>query len=142
MRRHRRDLEILSEMNLTNLLDTAFTLLIAFMFVAPMMKHGIELELPKVSRGPLESATHTVTIVINKRPAEDLSEPIYIDEERVDLDSLEEKMREIQNRYDAFNVAIEADAASTYDTFAKVLARLKNMGIENVGLVTEPEELE
>ena len=142
MRRHRRDLEILSEMNLTNLLDTAFILLIAFMLVAPMLKHGIDLDLPVVSQQALQSESNTVVIAIAKRPLEELTEPIYIEDKRVDLDELEGIIRDKMRKFPDFDVAIEADKTVTYETFAKVLGLLKNLGIDNIGLVTEPEELE
>ena len=48
MRRHRRQLNVLSEINLTNLVDTSFVLLIGFMLMAPTIKHGIKIEYPQV----------------------------------------------------------------------------------------------
>ena len=141
MRRHHRDLSILSEMNLTNLLDTAFTLLIAFMLVAPTIKHGIELELPKISRGEMQTESKTLTIAIKKKAFEDTVEPIYIEDQRVTLDNLKDIIRERQAIYPKMSVLIEADKDATYDTVAKVLATLQNLGINNVGLPTLPEDL-
>jgi biopolymer transport protein TolR len=142
MRRHHRDLEIMSEMNLTNMLDTAFILLISFMLIAPMIKHGIELNLPKVSRENLKTTDRTLTIVIKKRPMETMADPLYIDEKRVTLEELTQAVIELREKFPGMAVVIEGDLASSYGTLAKVLGALMNNGIENVGLVTEPEDLE
>lgn len=142
MRRHHEALQILSEMNLTNLLDTAFILLIAFMLVAPMLKHGIELDLPKVSRKDLQTEAKTITIVIAKSPEEGFAEPIYVEDQRVDLEGLEAIIRDTMEKFANFSVAIEGDEASSLGTFAQVVGLLQNLGVEKIGLVTEPLELE
>lgn len=140
MRRHHRDLQILSEMNLTNLIDTAFTLLIAFMLVAPMIKHGIDIDLPKVSAKNIQTETKALTIVIDEAPTPGMSEPIYIEDRRVELEEIPAIIEDWQTRYAQVNVVIEADRASTYNTFAEVMGVLKRIGIDNVGLITQPEE--
>ena len=140
MRRHRRDLEIISEMNLTNLLDTAFILLIAFMLVAPMLKHGIEIELPEVSRGPIQTSENTITIVIQKSPEEGFPPRIYIEEQRVELGEIEEIIRANMERYAALSIAIECDRNATFEPYAKIMSLLQNIGIKNIALVTLPED--
>ena len=60
MKRHRQPLEIASDMNVTNLIDTSFILLITFMLVAPQLKHGIQLELPEVVAPPMEQKSQKV----------------------------------------------------------------------------------
>lgn len=141
MRRHYRELIILSEMNLTNLLDTAFTLLISFMLVAPTIKHGIELELPRISRQEMQTDIKTLTIAIKKKQFEDTVEPIYVEDDRVELEELKTIIAMHRELYPQMSVLIEADKAATYDTVAKVLATLQNLGINNVGLPTRPEDL-
>jgi biopolymer transport protein ExbD len=139
MRRHRRDLRILSEINLTNMVDTAFILLIGFMLLAPAIKHGLQLELPQVSQASeLSTDAKTVTIVIKKRELAGTSEPIYIEDERVELDEIEGIIARKQALYPKLDVIIEGDAESTLDTFAKVLSILKGMGIESIGVPTDP----
>lgn len=142
MKRHRRDLEVLSDLNLTNLMDTAFILLIAFMLVAPMIRHGIELELPQVSRGPLQTESRTVTIVINTPAVEGGSDRIYVEDQRIDLADLRGVIEEKQATFEKIDIVVEADRDVRYEIFAQVMALLKNMDIENVGLATEPSELD
>ncbi len=138
MRRHHRSLEINSELNLTNMLDTAFTLLIAFMLVAPMIKHGIDLRMPQVRSGQIATSTNTTTIVIAGAPEEGFEEPIYIEDQRVTLADLEGLLAERQMSFDNMSVVVEADKSVTWNTVAQVLGTAKRLGITSIGLVFEP----
>ena len=92
MRRHRQDLTLMADLNVTNLLDTAFILLMAFMIVSPAIKHGLELELP-TAQGQNIDSTKTLTVVIMKRAASSGPAPIYVDDRRVSLEELKEERR-------------------------------------------------
>lgn len=140
MRRHVKDLQIMSDLNLTNLLDVSFVLLIAFMLVAPAIKHGIGLTLPKVSVGPLDANSKTLTIAVKSRPAAGMEEPIYIEDQRITLDDMARIVKERRAAFPNLGVLIEADRLTTYETIARILGTLKRNGIDNVGLPTIPEE--
>ena len=139
MRRRRRNLEVMSEMNLTNLIDMAFTLLIAFMLVAPMLKHGIELRLPQVAAGQITTETTTITIVVARSPEEGLMEPIYIEDQRVTLEEMEEVLRQRMDLYESISVVVEGDRQATYEPISRVLARIQRMGITSIGLIFDPD---
>ena len=62
-RRKRRELPVNAEINLTNLIDVAFVLLIIFMITAPILQGGIELQLPEADARPLDTA-EAVTVSI------------------------------------------------------------------------------
>jgi biopolymer transport protein ExbD len=138
MRRHRQDLEVFSEMNLTNMLDTAFVLLLAFLLVAPMIKQGIELQLPATNSGTLNTEIKTITIAIGSSPGAGLPDRIYIEDQRVTIESMPRIIQERRALYPKLSVLVEADRKVTYETFAQVMAALKAIGIEDIGLPTEP----
>ena len=139
MRRHRRDYEILSDMNLTNLLDTAFVLLITFIIASPTIRQGMEMNLPQVEAASnLQASTNTVQIDIKKSELAGAEDPIYIDEMRVDLPTLQrvlEKKKVINPKLD---VIINAERTASVDMLYQVIAVLKVLQIESVGLPTEP----
>ncbi len=146
MRRHRQELQPFTEMNVTNLLDTAFTLLMAFMIVAPSIKHGIDLEIP-TTHGEIidKDETKTLTVVIKRGDGEGARDRIYVtdtgDEENAREVSLDELARDLEltrMTYPDLDVFLEADRKVTYDTFAQTLGTIKSTGIENIGLVTDP----
>lgn len=141
MRRHRQELEIFSEMNLTNMLDTAFTLLLAFLLVAPMIKHGIDLELPSAQAGALSTEGQSLTIAIARRTADDLPDRIYIEDQRVTTEQMVEIIKERQALYPNLAIMLEADRLVRYETVLQVVAALRNAGIGGIGLPTATNEV-
>lgn len=144
MRRHRRQLNVISDLNLTNLLDTAFVLLIAFMLVSPVIRMGIDLQLPKVTQAPIQidsESKSTLTISIRKKQIEGAEEPIYVDgERRVTMEELREIIEQKKAGDPKLAVVVEGDTNASFGPVAKVLGMLKNMGIANVGIPTDPED--
>lgn len=124
-------------MNVTNLLDTAFILLMAFMIVAPSIKHGIELELPTVSAQNMDTKK-TVTVVVQRPAMEGAAERIYIDDKRLSLEDLEKELIEQKIIFPQMDVVIEADKNVSYGSIASTLGAIKAAGIEGVGLATLP----
>ena len=137
MKRHRDEIKPISEMNVTNLLDTAFILLMAFMLVTPTINHGIELELPRVTAQTIDTS-ETVTISIRKKPSPDSLDYIYFEGERVSLKQLGELLIEKKEAVPDIDVLIEADRGEEIDTLAKVFATVKSAGIEALGFATDP----
>ena len=152
MKRHRRDYEMMADINLTNLLDTAFVLLIAFIMASPSMRpNGLHVDLPEVvNPGDLPKPlplSQAVTITIRK--ITDLPgqpEWVYVDgENKVDLTNgasgLETylKGKKGTNPNQKLDVIIQVDKESRYNVLAQVLAILKNEGIDSVGLPMIPE---
>jgi biopolymer transport protein ExbD len=141
MRRHRQDLEIFSEMNLTNMLDTAFILLLAFLLVAPMIKHGIELELPATGAGALNTETKTITNAIARSAGEGLPDRIYIEDQRVTIEELSQIVQQRNAQEANLSVLVETDRRVAYESFVQVMAALKAIGIEAIDLPTEPSDI-
>lgn len=139
MRRHRRDLRPVSEINLTSLLDVSFVLLISFMLVAPSLKYGLELDLPAVAEGapPLPADTPASVTVLVPRPA-GKGQEFYIDDAAVTLAQLEDTLRlRREGAGGKLSVGVEADREVPYETFVQVIAAVRRAGIESVGLPIE-----
>src|SRR5688572_30987263 len=62
-RRSRRRLDANAEINLTNLIDVAFVLLIIFMITAPILQGGVEVQLPKAAAAPITSQEGVIVTV-------------------------------------------------------------------------------
>jgi biopolymer transport protein TolR len=142
MKRHHRNLIVLSSINLTNLLDVAFMLLIAFMLIAPILKYGLRLELPEVKTAQRLEQKTTFTIMVQRRLEEEESERIYLNQRRVTLDELTEELSANYERERNIDVVIEADKNVPYGTFAQVIAAVQAAGVENIGMVTQPASKE
>lgn len=128
----------MTEMNVTNLLDTAFVLLMAFMIVAPAIKHGIEIDLPTVN-GQNMDAQKTVTVVIQKSPLDAADAWIYVEDKRYMLEDLTKELRTRKQLFPKLDVLIEADKQAPFGVVAQAMGAIKNAGINDVGWVTQPD---
>lgn len=135
----RKPIEPMSNFNLTSLMDVTFILLIAFMIVAPSLKHGLELDLPEVNAEALEQDESKIhTVVIQKvRPEEDV-ERIYLDEKQVTLTDLQNDLAAMQGGGKKVNVNVETDAGVPSERLLQVIAAIQKAGIESIGIPTEP----
>jgi biopolymer transport protein TolR len=124
--------KLLSEINVTSLVDVTLVLLIIFMITSPLMQLGIEVNLPQASSKPIERR-ETLTITIRKDGA------LSIAGELVPLAALGQSLERAQAR-GAKGVLIRADQQVPYGAVVKVLDAARKQGIVEVGLVTEPEE--
>jgi biopolymer transport protein TolR len=142
-RRHRQPLEVKSEINVTNLLDTAFTLLIALMLVAPQLTHGVKIDLPNVKDAPTmaNEPAKTLVITVQKIAEGEEGERVYMKyktEERVAVEDLAAKIEAARAERPDLSVVIEADENSRSGAFLRVVAAVKEAGVESIGIVTEP----
>ena len=117
---------------MTPIVDITFQLLITFLLVAPTLKHGINLTLPKATAEKI-SQQKPLTIYLTKEKW------IYLNNQHLELDVLKEMLQTKYQNDPLITVYIEADGSLPYDFVAKVIAIVKQVGIERVGLVTEPQ---
>lgn len=136
--RHRRTPS--AEMNLTALMDVVFVLLVAFMVVAPALKHGIDLELPQVREAPtLTTPGRPITVQIraDRTSADGLTASVAVNGERCSIDAVTGIITRLQNPEKSRAVTIEADSRVPWDVMANLLTNLRKANITNVGLVTD-----
>ena len=137
MRRHRQDLTLMADWNVTNRLYTAFILLMAFMIVSPAVKHGLELELPKAQGQNIDS-TKTLSVVMPKRAGSSGEAPMYIDDRRVSLEELKEEIARQKRMFPELDVLIEADESVPWGNVAQAWAAVMETGVEKIGFPTLP----
>jgi len=122
----------LSEINVTNLVDVTMVLLIVFMITAPMLKSQVEVNLPK-SKASTPELKEGVIVTIKK------DGKIEIQNHSISLDNFEKIFPRYYIKGSKKPVFLEADAEVTYGVLIDVIDKLKQLGIENIGLVTESE---
>jgi biopolymer transport protein ExbD len=130
-------LQPINTINLTSLMDVTFNLLIAFMIIAPTLKHGMKLDLPEVSASNLKPKK-SLMVVIRKAPEAGEEERIYLNDRRVSIEELTENLSAVYEKKADQDVLIEADRTIPYELVAQVLNAIQKSGVESVGLVTEP----
>jgi biopolymer transport protein TolR len=134
-RRGRRVSTSLSEINVIPLVDVMLVLLIIFMVAAPMMQKGVEVNLPVSRRADKLSNTKPLYVTVPTSYAKDRR--VFIDDEAVPVDVLAERMRqEMQTRTDK-QVFLRGDGEVKLQELMDVFGRLKEAGIEKVGIVAQ-----
>lgn len=124
--------ELMSDINVTPFVDVMLVLLIIFMVTAPMMIEGLNVDLPEATAKPLDSEKEHLVITIDKNKL------IYINDFKVAVDFLGEKLNKmLQGRSDR-EVYLKADKNIPYGIVVQVMAEIKKAGIEQLGMITEP----
>jgi biopolymer transport protein ExbD len=123
----------LATVNLTNLIDVCLTLLIIFMLTAPMMHSNISVNLPRTSGAPAP-AEPGLTVTVS---ADTL---VYINDQPVARAALAQVMKVAREQHPGAAVYLKADRVVAYGTVAEIIAELKALGIDDLGLMTAPRE--
>lgn len=147
MRRHRRGVKPVAEINLTSLLDVTFVLLIAFMIMAPSLKYGVEIDLPSMNQGAPQLstdqsniATISITRAMGGEAGQTTGRTVMLDDEQLQISQLETRLRERnQAAQGKLAVEINADRDIPYEAFVQVVGALRRAGIEGVGLPVDTE---
>jgi biopolymer transport protein TolR len=132
LRRFKREYHPLADINVTNLVDVVLVLLIIFMITAPMMQSGVDIKLPKSTESPRDVSTGIVVSITK-------DQQIYIDNYKIPKGQFEARLKTIKEVKKYRPIYIRADEKVPYGVVMDIMSQIKKMGIENVGLVTEPE---
>lgn len=122
----------LADINVIPFVDVMLVLLAIFMITAPLMQHGMDVQLPQASTSPVEvKKVPTVTLKSNRT--------IYWDrEEAADLQVLRGKLNEYLSQSQNGAIYFRADKTLDYGFIMKVLATIRSAGVQNIGMMTEP----
>jgi len=126
------DKRLMSDINVTPLVDVMLVLLIIFMVTAPMMTQGLEVNLPKTTTRYMKTQEDPLILTINKK------KEILLETHRLDLEGLDARLQQIvENRKDK-ELLLRADKELPYGFVIEVVAAIKRAGIDKLGMVTEP----
>ena len=133
-RRGRRVAPTLSEINVVPMVDVMLVLLIIFMVAAPMLQRGVQVNLPIASRAQeIASEQLFVDLPVSYRT----DRRVFIDKEAVRIDFLAERMRQLTvNRTDK-RVYLRGDAQVNLQELYEVFDRLREAGIQDVGIISK-----
>jgi biopolymer transport protein TolR len=121
----------LSEINVTPFVDVVLVLLVIFMLTAPVLQSGIEVAVPK-TRVVKEISEERLVITITK------SQDVYLGNDHVNINQIGELLRKRIRDPQGQSVYVRADENVAFGAFATVMSAVKQAGITNVSIVTEP----
>lgn len=123
----------LADINITPFVDVVLVLLIIFMITAPILQSGIEVALPK---------TKTVKAIVEERLVVtiDRAQRLYLGNEPINIHQLGNQLRRRLPAPATQSVFVRCDESVPFGTFATVMDTIRQAGIENISVVTEPLE--
>jgi biopolymer transport protein ExbD/biopolymer transport protein TolR len=120
----------LSEINMVPFIDVVLVLLIIFMITAPILQSGIEVDVPK-TKTVKEITEQRLVITVDK------NQLIYLGNDAVNIHQLGAKVQaQLKKPQDA--VFLRCDEKVPFGVFASVIDALRQSGINNISIVTEP----
>lgn len=133
--RSRRNSGLIQDLNFTNLVDVALTVLVVFIITAPMMTPGIDVNLPRTDASlPHDEEGITISIKENKN--------VYIENDRISINEFESRLKKIlEKKPPGITVYLRADKNIDYGFVIEVIGIMRKAGVKDLGLVAEiPQE--
>jgi len=121
----------LSDINITPLVDVVLVLLIIFMVTAPVLQSGIEVAVPK-TRTVKEITEERMVITIDK------SQRVFLGNDPVNINEIAAKLRQKIRDPQHQSIYLRSDEDVPFGAFATVMDAIKQSGISNVSIVTQP----
>ncbi|MEQ9401308.1 MAG: biopolymer transporter ExbD [Longimicrobiales bacterium] len=130
-RRGRDDLPLNADINVTSLVDVAFTLLVIFIITAPILQGGIEVAVPRADVQPLTAQDEPFFVTI------DADGRVFISESEVSMDEFQSTLTQLAEAGTFEQVYIRGDSLADYGPVLKVIAATATASLR-FALVGEP----
>lgn len=129
------ELGTMSDINVTPLVDVMLVLLIIFMITAPMMTHGLDVELPRAEGEAFETASNRPA-TISIAPAGE----VFLDGDSLGSENLEATLGTALRARKVTRALLEADTSVPYGSVVHVIDIMNRSGVEQLGMLTQPGE--
>ena len=125
---------MMSDINVTPMVDVMLVLLVIFILAAPVLTQGVQLDLPRTDAGAASLQGAVVTIAINA------SGQLFWDEVAIDAAGLDAQLALAAARTPQPELQLRADKQTRYEVVAQVMAAAQARGLTKLGFVTEPKQ--
>jgi biopolymer transport protein TolR len=134
-RRHRRK-AVMSEINVTPMVDVMLVLLIIFMVSAPLLTVGVPIDLPQTRAKSLDQDREPLTLSVS------LQGQVFLQNSEIPIDDLVSKLKAVTDARGGYDerIYVRGDRKVDYGTVMRVMGRLSSAGFHRVALVTEVEQ--
>jgi biopolymer transport protein TolR len=134
-RRHRRR-HVMSEINVTPMVDVMLVLLIIFMVSAPLLTVGVPIDLPQTQARNLDQDREPLTLSVN------LQGKVFLQTNEIPIEELVAKLKAVTDARGGYDerIYVRGDRKVDYGAVMRVMGRLSSAGFRRVALVTEVEQ--
>ena len=123
----------MSEINVTPFVDVVLVLLIIFMITAPILQSGIDVNVPK-TRSVKEVTEERLVISIDRQ------QRVFLGNDPINVNEIGTRLKEKLKDPERMTIYLRSDESVPFGAFATVMDAVKQAGITNVSIVTEPLE--
>ncbi|MDQ0139223.1 ExbD/TolR family protein [Cupriavidus necator] len=128
------DDEVMSEINMTPLVDVMLVLLIIFIITIPVINHAVKIDLPRATNTPNDPKPQNINVSI------DASGKVFWNQVEVDQATLESKIALAAQQQPQPELHLRADRDVRYERVAEVMAAAQHGGLGKIGFITEPKQ--
>ncbi|MCB1658741.1 MAG: protein TolR [Moraxellaceae bacterium] len=127
------DDDVMSDINMTPLVDVMLVLLIIFIITVPVLTHSVKVDLPRASNQPNQVQNKPITISVNQQGQ------IYWNDNVIDETTLAQQLGQIALQQPQPEVHIRGDRKVEYEYVMQVMAEAQRQGVQKLGFITEPK---
>ncbi len=126
---------LVSDINVTPLVDVMLVLLIIFMVTAPMMTQGLDVDLPETTAKSLrQDDDEPITVTIDK------DSKISLGKIEVNQAILFQQLSKMDEAKKKESIYLKADKNVSYGVVVSIMADIKTAGFDKLGMITEPSD--
>jgi biopolymer transport protein TolR len=135
-RSRRHSHRLMSEINVTPMVDVMLVLLVIFMVTAPLLTAGVPVDLPKTNAGQLKGEDQPLSVSVDAKGR------IFLQETELQLDELAPRLKAITAAKPDTRIFVRGDSGINYGRVMEVMGQLAAAGFPHVALVTQPAPVE
>lgn len=127
------DGEVMSEINMTPLVDVMLVLLIIFIITVPVITHSVKVDLPRASNTPNQIKPDTVNLSVSAAGV------IHWNTDELTPAELDTRLAEAAQKQPQPEIHLRGDRKANYEEVLRVMAAVQRAGILKLGFVTDPQ---
>jgi biopolymer transport protein ExbD len=127
--------EVMSDINVTPLVDVMLVLVVVFLVTAPLLTNSIRVNLPQTAKtsATTQEAKKEVNVSVNDKGE------VFLDKRAVDVSAVEPELKALHTSYPDLAVHLNADKAVNYGLVAKAMAAINRAGVTHLSVLTVGE---
>jgi biopolymer transport protein ExbD len=129
-----RQQSMMSEINVTPMVDVMLVLLVIFIITAPMFTHAVKLDLPRATAQASAEQADTVRIAL------DAAGTLFWNDAPIDGDELDVRLKQAAAGQPQPELQLRADKNTRYEAVAQLMAAAQAQGLTKLGFVTDPKK--
>ena len=125
--------DVMNEINMTPMVDIMLVLLIIFIITVPVLKHSVNVELPRATNEPQFIKPETITLSVDAQGS------FFLDQTKVTDTELAARLQTAAAQNPQPDLHIRGDKAVRYEFVAQAMAAAQQAGVKKIGFITEPK---